>query len=486
MKYWYNIILGIIIGVGVLLRLWWFYDARSLFLDEANLALNIAERSYTDFFYPLKYQQYAPPLFVCVVKACTGLSGLNELALRLPSLVVGLISLGLFYHLLGRLLANPFARLFPLLLFATSTFLIRYSTELKQYSFDVAIVLLLISIALRWSLNDLNLGRWLLWALVGSISIWFSMPVVFVLFSVGAYYFWQLLKEQQYQSLFPLALVSAFWLLSFGLLYYQVLSPSLGEVHLINHHTPYFFPVNIFTIDAWIQIWVIIRGLLAPVIGYTAVALILGLALLIWGGYRFFKQRIDYFILLILPVVSCFIASAMEQFSLMPRVSLFIMPLLLLFIGIGVDKLFSLLGGKWQVLVFIVLTVIVQPVWQSVGTLGQTTEIEDIKAVILWTKSKSTTTFVHHEAVPAFRFYTEYHDDRLQYDQEAVLVPWSQSFAEVFPLHSSSSFVLLHSHLLSKASKAFEKRWVSDAQAIGALKDSITSTGAAAYYFEKK
>ena len=103
---WYQIFCGTIIGVGVLLRLWWFYDARSLFLDEANLALNIAELSYADFFYPLKYQQYAPPLFVCIVKASTVLLGLNEWALRLPALIFGLLGLMVFYRLLTQLMTT--------------------------------------------------------------------------------------------------------------------------------------------------------------------------------------------------------------------------------------------------------------------------------------------------------------------------------------------------------------------------------------------
>ena len=49
------------LALGMALRLWYFLDARSLFIDEANLALNISELPFSGFFRPLLYDQYAPP-----------------------------------------------------------------------------------------------------------------------------------------------------------------------------------------------------------------------------------------------------------------------------------------------------------------------------------------------------------------------------------------------------------------------------------------
>ena len=56
----------IFLALGMALRLWYYLDARSLFIDEANLALNISELPYAGFFQPLGYQQYAPPLFLLI------------------------------------------------------------------------------------------------------------------------------------------------------------------------------------------------------------------------------------------------------------------------------------------------------------------------------------------------------------------------------------------------------------------------------------
>lgn len=52
------------LAVGVTLRVLLYLSSRSLWLDEACLALNLAGRSYLDLLRPLDYDQVAPPLFL--------------------------------------------------------------------------------------------------------------------------------------------------------------------------------------------------------------------------------------------------------------------------------------------------------------------------------------------------------------------------------------------------------------------------------------
>lgn len=486
MKKWQQAAILLIICTGIILRLWWFYDARSLFLDEANLALNIAELNYADFFVPLKYQQYAPPFFVVIVKACTSLFGMNEWALRLPSLVFAIISIGLFYQLLRLLLDNRWALIYPLALFAFSGFLVRYSTELKQYSLDVTITLLLIYMALKLPVQRLQIKHWMIWAATGCLMVWLSMPSVFVLFSVGIYYSWKLLKDKDFKKLGILAGISLCWLASFALIYYQVLLPSLGEEHLINFHLPYFFPANPFSAAGATQAWTIFRGLIAPVVGYTALALILGIFFLLWGIYRFSRKQQGYVLLIGLPILIAFIASALGQFSLLPRVSLFIMPLLLLFIGKGAEALFSLIPSAWQSVLLLVLLIISEPVLQSITTIGQSTEIEDAKSAISWAATKEGKTFIHHEAMPAYRFYSECHDQHAQYELDAVIISWDMNLSQALQQHPSPAFMLLNSHVISDYARGYTQAWVQEAQSVGVLKETEVFEGAVVHYFIKE
>ena len=64
------ILLGIIIRVSVYLQ------NRNLFIDEANVARNIYERGFADLATPLSYEQYAPPIFLWIVKFITVFMGL--------------------------------------------------------------------------------------------------------------------------------------------------------------------------------------------------------------------------------------------------------------------------------------------------------------------------------------------------------------------------------------------------------------------------
>lgn len=59
---------AIILLGGIILRLHVYLSNRSLIIDEANLARNVVEGNWLQFLQPLKYEQYAPPIFLCLSK----------------------------------------------------------------------------------------------------------------------------------------------------------------------------------------------------------------------------------------------------------------------------------------------------------------------------------------------------------------------------------------------------------------------------------
>ena len=54
--------------VGISIRFYTYLCNRSLWLDEAYLALNIIERGFYGLLYPLNYNQGAPILFLFIEK----------------------------------------------------------------------------------------------------------------------------------------------------------------------------------------------------------------------------------------------------------------------------------------------------------------------------------------------------------------------------------------------------------------------------------
>ncbi len=165
---------------GGLLRLRQYLTGRSLWSDEAMLALNIVNRTISGFFRPLDYDQGAPIAFLLIEKISHLLFGRNEYSLRLFPLIVGLISVWLFYLLLKQVTSGP-GLLIALALFAFNPRLIYYTSEVKQYIVDVAVTIALLLLASHLFVERPFRRDFILLALAGFAALWFSHPALFVL-----------------------------------------------------------------------------------------------------------------------------------------------------------------------------------------------------------------------------------------------------------------------------------------------------------------
>jgi len=147
-----------IIAFGILLRLAQYLFNRSLYLDEASISLNIIHRSFLGLLQPLDYDQGAPIGFLMVQKLLVVSFGGSEYVLRLFPLVCGVVSVFLFYRM-AKDYVDPKAVMFTLGLFAISNRLIYYSSEVKQYSTDVVVVLLLYVMTIHLQSRKLRISR---------------------------------------------------------------------------------------------------------------------------------------------------------------------------------------------------------------------------------------------------------------------------------------------------------------------------------------
>ena len=136
-----------ILVFGILVRLIQYLSNRSLWIDEAMLALNIVKKSYSELCGTLDHLQMAPLAFLMVEKFFLQLFGNNEYALRLFPFLAACLALVLFLKVSRLTLAHGAVPL-ALLAFVSSRHLIYFSSELKQYSVDVTAVLLVTLTAL--------------------------------------------------------------------------------------------------------------------------------------------------------------------------------------------------------------------------------------------------------------------------------------------------------------------------------------------------
>lgn len=98
-----NRLLWLAIFVGFFLRFVQYLLNRSLWIDEAFVALNVINKSWIELLKPLDYNQGAPLGFLFAEKFFVQLLGTNEYVLRLFPFLAGIASIFYFIVLLNGL-----------------------------------------------------------------------------------------------------------------------------------------------------------------------------------------------------------------------------------------------------------------------------------------------------------------------------------------------------------------------------------------------
>lgn len=172
-------ILIVVLALGVFFRVRQYLARESFWNDEAFVVLNVMDHSFKRLMGPLDFQQAAPPVFLWIERSAGRTLGWGEFSLRLFPLLAGLASLGLFAVLARRLMPLPLAA-FATGYFALNDKLIGYCSEVKQYSSDALLAVLLMLIVLgprrSWSATK----RFTILACCAAAAVWLSHPSIIV------------------------------------------------------------------------------------------------------------------------------------------------------------------------------------------------------------------------------------------------------------------------------------------------------------------
>jgi hypothetical protein len=326
----------LIIAFGAVLRAVQYFSNSALYVDEGALALNVINRGLVGFLRPLDLNQAAPPGFLALEKIAIAVLGNTEYALRLFPFLFSLAALVLFYQTARRVLA-AWAVPVALLFFAVSEQLIYFSAQVKQYSGDVAMTLLIVLIGLHVEMKELTARRIALLALTGGIVVWISHPSVFTLAGVGTTLALVALRNKQWLRLGKIAFCSAFWLASFAVFYAvslrQLSANQRLDVSWMNKGT--FMPLPPTSCSDLGWFFKTFFGMFSnPADLPFPIAAGLVFAA---GCVGLFLKRKTHLLMLASPLLFTLLASGLHKYPFGRRLLLFAVPLLLIILVSGIE-----------------------------------------------------------------------------------------------------------------------------------------------------
>jgi uncharacterized membrane protein len=410
---------ALLLLAGMVLRIRQYLTGRSLWADEAMLALNLVERDCAGMFRPLNYDQGAPIGFLLVEKLFHAILGKHEFALRMFPLLAGLASLWLFYLLMRTMMseANGAGLLVALALFTFNPRLIYYSSEVKQYIMDVMMTILLLWIAAPTFHISPQKRDYVRLALAGLIALWFSHPALFVLAGIGLALVILNLQRHDYSTLRWVIGMGILWVLEVALLYLLILKDLSQNTYMKEYWQGAFLPTPPWSDPGWLN-----RSLNEniglqfgiPYAVYVVFFLMLVGWVMLWFHHRGYALTFASILLVTL------VASALQLYPVFERMILFLVPIGLILIGKAVDAVhrrvqrfhFPGLLSLW----FLAGYLLYGPFVTSVQNLVEPKYFEHIRPTMAtlqeaWREGDGL--YVSYGALPAFRFYAPFY--RLEY-----------------------------------------------------------------------
>lgn len=465
----------VFVAIGILVRLVQYINNRSLWGDEAALARNIVNRSYLELLQPLEFDQAAPPGFLSIEKLAVSLLGDREYSLRLFPLVSSFIALVSFYKLTYRYalgIAVPIA----VALFACLRFTVYYSTEVKQYSSDVMVALLLYLLLMPVRHQSFDFKQILQFGFLGAIAIWLSHPAILILASIEAIAFVTTSARQWRAMLINRLPIYGFWLLNFGLIYFLTISKTADNTALMSYWQP-TYPDSPFDVmwlfDSLGRFFYRPLGFQGFPEGVAILAFVVGCA--------YYRNRTTLLILLA-PTIVTLLASYLKKYPFRERLILFLVPFFILIIAEGIG--FLLTHFRLQrfyslptIGILVAAILLIPPVARAGQLIIYPERKAELRSVIEYVKAHQKPEerlYIHRSSDRVFPYYAR------KYGYQPNDYVMSVDLADIRQLRDSQCFWLLASDTKE------DKEILAALNSVGTQIDVFQQPGAVAYLYAVK
>lgn len=386
--------LFLIFSLGFLLRLHAYLVNNSFFIDEILLSFNVIYRNYSGLIFPLDYNQSAPFLFLFLTKLVVSKMGIGEFAFRLVPFLSSVASIAAFYFLSKKVLDRFGTRCLATLLFCINFQLLFYAQAFKQYSSDVLIAILILLAAICINIKKTTWPQIFALGILSSLAFCFSFTALFVIIGVVIVYIC-FTKEIKKVVVY---LIPTFITLTF---YFVVNLHSVKNSKILNEYWAHGF--NVFGLD----IYKIDYNFLFTFYGHFGLFLLLFAIGIVWA-YKSDKFKTS---VLLSPIVVTLIAAALRFYPFERRLILFLLPILILFLVVPLDKV--QLGKKPLNIIVITISAILfinyfiiystSFVAQKVSYLRQ--DVRPLLQILKKEKKKEDILYIYYASSPSFGYY---------------------------------------------------------------------------------
>jgi hypothetical protein len=360
--------------LGALLRVWVYLNGRPYWMDEGSLSANLRGGPILDFSRPLAGDQLAPFGFLIPERVLVALFGGSVYVTRLIPLACGIAALGLFRTLAERLLSRSGA-IVAMILFAFSDDLVYYTSELKPYSWDLAIGLVVTLVSIEELRSDSRFRRLCLLALVAIASPWMSFPSVFIVAGCGAVLLADRLLAGRWPDAARLAAIAAGWAGS-AVVAYRASSRLLNEATTMyvfwNFAFAPFPPTTrkalATTAGILLETFVTPLNLVPPFLPYAFAGL--AIALMVLGAVALGRRDRAAVAILVAPLALALAASALRKYPFHGRLIVWLVPVFFVLIAEGTQVVRSRRGRPLYIAVLVLLLAYpcLDSVYESIGT----------------------------------------------------------------------------------------------------------------------
>lgn len=344
-------------ALGVVLRIVKYLMPRSMWFDEAALTRNIVERSPSGLLDRLDYNQAAPPGFLVLQKFISLALGTGEYAFRLFPLLCAVAAIFVFMVLL-RQHARPSARPIALWFFVTSSALIYYGSETKQYGVDVLVALSLMALITAYALPAMTLGRAAVLGLAGVVAVWISHPSVFVLAGSGGWVLLVAARERRWACVTKLGAAVVAWLASFGVLYYVSIGRLGSDSYFLEYFRNAFMPLPPTSLSDLLWLPNTFFETLNAMGGFPNSTTALAGIMIVLGAVMVWNSRPTSVALLVAPVVVTLLASGLHRYPVAHRLILFLVPTAYLLLAEGITGQFEAAQRNGRLLITTIAVVL--------------------------------------------------------------------------------------------------------------------------------